>query len=104
MSALKSGQPGANKRRSKKAKGESSEDESDTEGEAGDDTSETDTVCWFNLMSSSSSSRDKLTQTLDRIRTPMGSRFLKNLGDECLDYLGVMKDVDLIIAPGVTGS
>lgn len=54
MSALKSGQPpssGANKRRSKKAKEEESEDESDTEGEAGDDTSETDTVCWLDLAS-----------------------------------------------------
>ena len=48
MSALKSGQPlspSITKRRPKKAKtGESSEDESDTEGEAGDDTSETNTV------------------------------------------------------------
>jgi len=54
MSALKSGQPlapGANKRRSKKAKEDESEDESDTEGEAGDDTSETNTVCWFDLLS-----------------------------------------------------
>lgn len=54
MSALKSGQPlspGANKRRSKKAKEEESEDESDTEGEAGDNTSETNTVCWLDLVS-----------------------------------------------------
>ncbi len=54
MSALKSGQPpapGGNKRRSKKAKEEESEDESDTEGEAGDDTSETNTVRWLDLVS-----------------------------------------------------
>lgn len=48
MAAMKGGKPAppsANgKRRSKKVKEESSEDESDTEGEAGDDTSETDTV------------------------------------------------------------
>ena len=54
MSALKSGQPlspSITKRRPKNAKkvGESSEDESDTEGEAGDDTSETDTVCFSSL-------------------------------------------------------
>lgn len=53
MSALKSGQPvspAANKRRSKKAKEDESEDESDTEGEAGDDTSETNTVRWLDLV------------------------------------------------------
>ena len=48
MSAFKSGQPlspGTGKRRNKKAmEEESSEDESDTEGEADDDTSETNTV------------------------------------------------------------
>jgi hypothetical protein len=81
MSALKSGQPvspSVNKRRSKKAKEDESEDESDTEGEAGDDTSETNTVCWLDLVSVFFIERDMLTQIIDRTRTPMGSRYSKD--------------------------
>lgn len=72
MSALKSGQPlspGTKKRRPKKE--ESSEDESDTEGEAGDDTSDTNTVrlSWY-LPDCSIS----LMRWIDRIRIATANR------------------------------
>lgn len=74
MSALKSGQPLSSTNKRRRPKEESSDDESDTEGEAGDDTSETNTVRRSPAVSIYSFFKDMLIMSFNRTPTPMESR------------------------------